>query len=151
MTHNFEVLCIDLEHKVKFKKPNNFIKALSTIENLWNGNPDINENELEINDPSKKLKLNIRPFDTSKMATGERYASAFLIIIEGTYSHIEPFRIKIVEQLKEFKFSYIKILNDDVSDFIANKIYPHLNQIENLLRKYIVKFLLQKLEQIGGK
>lgn len=145
MKLKFELLCIDLEHKVKFRKPENFVRGLSIIESLWNGNPQINEDGLFLEDTSSQIKVSIQPFDTSKMATGERFASAFLIITEGEYHNIEPFRLKIIQQISDLNFKYVKILNDEVSDAVAKKIFPLLNSIENFLRKYIVKFFLTKI------
>lgn len=145
MNLKFELLCIDLEHKVKFRKPENFVKALSIIENLWNGSPQINEGGLYLEDTASHVKVSIQPFDTSTMATGERFASAFLITAEGQYDSIEPFRLKLIQQIGDLNFKYVKILNDEVSDAVAKKIYPLLNSIENFLRKYIVKFFLTKI------
>lgn len=145
MNLKFELLCIDLEHKVKFRKPENFVKALSIIESLWNGNPTVNEDQLSLEDSISQIKVSVQPFDTSKMATGERFASAFLLSAEGKYDDIEPFRLKLIQQIKDLNFKYIRILNDEVSDAISNKIYPLLNNIENYLRKYIVKFFLTKI------
>lgn len=145
MNLKFELLCIDLEHKVKFRKPENFVKALSIIENLWSGSPQINEGGLYLEDTATQIKVSIQPFDTSKMATGERFASAFLITAEGRYDSIEPFRLKLIQQIGDLNFKYVKILNDEVSDAVAKKIFPLLNSIENFLRKYIVKFFLTKI------
>lgn len=145
MNLKFELLCIDLEHKVKFRKPENFVTALSIIESLWNGSPQINEGGLYLEDAATQIKVSIQPFDTSKMATGERFASAFLITAEGQYDSIEPFRLKLIQQISDLNFKYVKILNDEVSDAVAKKIFPLLNSIENFLRRYIVKFFLTKI------
>jgi hypothetical protein len=56
MPLKFELLCIDQEEKVKFKKHKNFILSLSIIESLWISDSLIGENPLEIND--NKFLLN---------------------------------------------------------------------------------------------
>ncbi|MDB9321346.1 HEPN domain-containing protein [Nodularia spumigena CS-591/04] len=145
MPLKFELLCIDQQEKVKFKKPKNFILALSIIESLWKSDPLISEDHLEINDNVQQIKLSVQPFDTSKMVTGGRFSSAYYIVIEGQFKNIEPFRIKLIDQLKDLGFDHRQILIDDVSNEIAINIYPLINRIENLLRKYIVKFFITKI------
>lgn len=145
MPLKFELLCIDQENKVKFKKPGNFIRALSIIESLWNGDLSICENSLEISDDIQKIKISIQPFDTSKVVTGERFSSAYYIIVEGEFDSIETFRVKLLDQLKDLGFNHRRILVDEVSNKIAADIYPLLNSIENLLRRYIVRFFTAKI------
>jgi hypothetical protein len=60
MNLKFELLCIDLEHKVKFRKPENFVKALFIIESLWNGNPAVNEDRLSLEDSISQIKLSVQ-------------------------------------------------------------------------------------------
>jgi hypothetical protein len=145
MPLKFELLCIDQENKVKFKKTSNFILALSIIESLWKSELHISENSLEISDEAQKIKISIQPFDTSKMVTGERFSSAYYIIIEGEFDNLETFRVKLLDQLKDLGFNHRRILLDEVSNEIALKIYPLINSIENLLRRYIVKFFIAKI------
>lgn len=140
-----ELLCIDEENKVKFKKTENFIRALSIIENLWKGQLSISESDLTLTDEVQGIKITVQPFDTSKMVTGERFSSAYLLIIEGNYQALEPFRLKLIEQIRDLHFNHIRILEDGVSTDISLKIYPMINEIENLLRKYIVKFFIAKI------
>lgn len=145
MPLKFELLCIDQENKVKFKKTSNFILALSIIESLWKSELHISENSLEISDEVQKIKISIQPFDTSKMVTGERFSSAYYIIVEGEFDNLETFRVKLIDQLKDLGFNHRRILLDEVSNKIALEIYPLINSIENLLRRYIVKFFIAKI------
>lgn len=145
MTLKFELLCIDQQEKVKFTKPKNFILALCIIESLWKSEPLISEDFLEINDEIQKIKISVQPFDTSKMVTGGRFSSAYYIIVEGELNNLDPFRIKLIDQLKDLGFDHRQILIDDVSNEIAILIYPLINSIETLLRKYIVKFFITKI------
>lgn len=145
MTLKFELLCIDQQEKVKFTKPKNFICALSIIESLWKSEPLVSEDSLQINDEIQKIKISIQPFDTSKMVTGGRFSSAYYITVEGELNNLDPFRIKLIDQLKDLGFDHRQILIDDVSNQIAILIYPLINSIETLLRKYIVKFFIAKI------
>jgi len=145
MSLKFEILCIDQEDKVKFKKPPNFVMALSIIESLWKGKAIISEHSLQINDDSQEISISIQVFDTSKMVTGERVSSAYYITVEGEFICVDPFRAKLLDQLKDLGFSHRRILIDEISNKIAGDIYPLLNSIENLLRKYIVKFFITKI------
>lgn len=145
MTLKFELLCIDQQGKVKFKKTKNFILSLSTIESLWTSEPSISEDSLEINDNNQKIKVSVQPFDTSKMVMGDRFSSAYYIVLEGEFDNIEPFRIKLIDQIRDFGFDHRQILIDDVSNQIAVDTYPLINSIETLLRKYIVKFFITKI------
>lgn len=144
-TYKFEILCIDQKDAVKFKKPVNFIRSLSTIESLWKDDPSITEELLEIVDDSQNIKISVQPFDTSKMATGDRLSSAYCLTVEGSRNDVEPFRSKLLDQLKDLGFDERRILFDEVSNDIAIRIYPLLNKIENLLRRYIVRFFITKI------
>lgn len=145
MSLKFELVCIDQDNKVKFKKHTNFIRSLSVIESLWKGELDVVEERLEIDDRSQGINISIQPFDTSKMMTGERFSSAYYITVRGEFDSIEAFRTKILDQLKDLGFTHRRILFDEISNKIAVDTYPLLNHIENLLRKYIVKFFIAKI------
>ncbi|MTJ49666.1 hypothetical protein FJR05_18085 [Dolichospermum sp. UHCC 0259] len=145
MLYKFELLCIDELEKVKFSKPKNFIRSLSTIEKLWKSEPIISDDCLKICDNIGNINISIQPFDISKMVTGGRSSSAYYIIVEGDFDNLEPFRLKFIEQLKDMQFNHRQILIDDVSNKIALDIYPLINNIETLLRKYIVKFFITKI------
>ncbi|PLZ96273.1 hypothetical protein CI594_13875, partial [Fischerella thermalis CCMEE 5196] len=89
--------------------------ALSIIESLWKSELHISENSLEISDEVQKIKISIQPFDTSKMVTGERFSSAYYIIVEGEFDNLETFRVKLIDQLKDLGFNHRRILLDEVS------------------------------------
>jgi hypothetical protein len=144
MPLKFELLCIDQQEKVKYTKPKNLLRDLSISESLWKSEPVISEDSLELYDNRQNINVSIQPFDTSKMVTGDRFSSAYYIIVEGEFDNLEPFRIKLIDQLKNSGFNHRQILIDDVSNKIAIDIYPLINGIETLLRKYIVKFFITK-------
>jgi uncharacterized protein with HEPN domain len=97
-------------------------------------------------DDQLKIELKFQTVDTSK-ALNDLIESAFIIKIKGTnFDSIEKFRYSFLLHLKaRLKFSNIRILHDDISTEISNKIYPLINKVENLLRRYLIKFFTQKI------
>lgn len=62
------------------------------------------------------------------------------------FEKIENFRFPLIVHLrKRLAFEHIRVLTDDISTEISNKIYPLINELENLLRRYIAKFFTQKI------
>ncbi|MEM9836585.1 MAG: hypothetical protein AAF828_08790, partial [Bacteroidota bacterium] len=52
----------------------------------------------------------------------------------------------LLRHLREnLKFSHIRVLQDDISSEIANQLYPKINAVENLLRRYLIKFFIQRV------
>jgi len=50
--------------------------------------------------------------------------------------------------MKDQKFEYRYIVKDEISEYIACKLYPYLYQIENLLRGYLTKFMAIRIGPI---
>jgi Apea-like HEPN len=140
----FEIFCIDQKGKVKFKDKENFLDALSFNEGLWNSQPTKNYEECSICDSKKGLKIKIDTIDTKKVVA-DLFISAFILRIEGQFEDLEQHRIKLLIHLRDLGFNHIRILTDDVSTDLSLKIYPLINKIENLLRRYIVKFFITKI------
>ena len=138
----FELFCIDQKGQVAFDEIPNFIDALTFNKSLWNGIPEKQtEHATIINDG---LSLKIDAIDTSKMAA-DLFASAFLIRVDGAFEAIEPLRLKLVQHLRQLGFAHVRILADEVSAEISREIYPLIYQIENRLRRFIVKFFTTKI------
>jgi hypothetical protein len=92
-----------------------------------------------------KLSLTIKSIDTSKVLTGF-FDAAFILKVESpNFDELENFRLNLLKHLRDLKFKHIKILTDDISKDIANKLYPEINNIENLLRRYLTKFFTQRI------
>jgi uncharacterized protein with HEPN domain len=147
-TFIFEILCVEpLENDIQ--NESSLLKALAFSNRLWNGGEpkEINgksvfgltENKLHIN-------LFLKSLDTSKMLTAYSEA-AFILHIEGTdFDTLESFRVRLLRHLKTtLGFSHIRILTDDISTFIANRLYPEINKVESLLRRYLTKFFIQRV------
>ena len=116
---------------------------------LWNGSSPKIEKEkgyTRIKDENSGIQIVIKTIDTSNVLTSY-FESAFVLnIFSDNFDRIEEVRIKILHHLKDtLKFNHIRLLTDDISTYIANKLYPEINKIENLLRRYLIKFFIQRV------
>lgn len=93
----------------------------------------------------KELHLSISVVQINKDEADISIKKTFIIKVEGKYNEISEIRIQILKHLNAVRFDRIYMLNDDISSDISLKIYPKINEVENLLRKYLVKFLVTKL------
>lgn len=140
----FELLCVDTHEEVKSKTIGKIILSLQSDDNLWCCETSVSTTGIETQDT--KIAVSVESFDTSKMAMGNRNVPAYIFKVSSVeFSIIEPFRMKLIDHLKDMKFSYISILFDDVSNDIALRLYPFVNRIENKMRNFITIALVQKI------
>lgn len=145
MIYTFEIYCIEPED---IKNVKAFSKALSFSDNLWNGNEPIEKNESNISLTQEDLgiSLTIMPLDTDKMVTDYIETAFIVTVTSDNFENLESFRIRILKHLKaKLGFDHLRVLRDDISTKIANDLYPKINEIENLLRRYLTKFFLQRI------
>ena len=143
--YTFELLIIDPNGNSEIQSTKSLLYGLLSTEKLW-------ETPEEIDDKGKKyikdknLSLRIKPVDTSSVLYN-LYESAFIIkTTSNDFEKLEKFRYPLVLHLKSrLRFDHIRILTDDVSTEISNKIYPLINELENILRRYLAKFFTQKV------
>lgn len=143
--YTFELLIIDPNGNSEIQSTKSLLYGLLSTEKLW-------ESPEEIDDKGKKyikdknLNLRIKPVDTSSVLYN-LYESAFIIKTTcNDFEKLEKFRYPLVLHLKSrLRFDHIRILTDDVSTEISNKIYPLINELENILRRYLAKFFTQKV------
>lgn len=143
--YTFELLIIDPNGNSEIQSTKSLLYGLLSTEKLW-------ETPEEIDDKGKKyikdknLSLRIKPVDTSSVLYN-LYESAFIIkTTSNDFEKLEKFRYPLVLHLKSrLLFDHIRILTDDVSTEISNKIYPLINELENILRRYLAKFFTQKV------
>ena len=142
----FELLCID---PADINNQEAFIHALSYSKEVWNGKPPIitqDKNGQPFIKGEEGMVLTVLPVDTSKILT-DLVEAAFVLRIESKYFEtLEPYRQRLLKHLREnLKFAHIRILKDDISAEIANQLYPKINSVENLLRRYLIKFFFQRV------
>jgi uncharacterized protein with HEPN domain len=144
----FEILCIEPQEN-DIQNENSLLKALAFSNRLWNGGDPkevSGKNLYGLTESKLQLSLFLKSLDTTKMLT-EYTEAAFIIHIEGKdFDQLESFRIRLLRHLKTtLGFTHIRILTDDVSTYIANRLYPEINRVENLLRRYLTKFFIQRV------
>ena len=142
----FELLCID---PADINSQKGFIHALSYSKEVWNGKSPIitqDKNGQSYIKGEDGMQLTVLPVDTSKIIT-DLVEAAFVLRIESKYFEtLEPYRQRLLKHLREtLKFAHLRILKDDISAEIANQLYPKINSVENLLRRYLIKFFFQRV------
>lgn len=134
---HFEILCIDSRGNCVIKNIENLLNRLLGNGIIWKKaelkNNHIHDAKLNIKLTGKVLENNP---DTANMS--------IIVKVEGE-ENLESFRFPLVKHLKDEKFDFLYILTDDVSKDICEKLYPAINEIENLLRKYLTTFFATRL------
>lgn len=141
----FELLIIDPNGNSEIQSQKSLLHGLLSTEKLWDSPEELNEKGQQfIKDGNISLK--IKPVDTSSVLYN-LYEAAFLLKVKSEdFNRIEKFRHPLVIHLKgRLRFDHIRILTDDISTEISNKIYPLVNELEGLLRRYLAKFFTQKI------
>ncbi|WP_221407729.1 HEPN domain-containing protein [Thermoflexibacter ruber] len=144
----FEIFCIDVNGQTEIKSETNLIQALCFTTKLWSSEvKDTSSNgRWTINDEKSKISVRIKSVDTTKVLTGY-FEVAFNIKVESTdFEALESFRLKLLRHIKgKLSFSHIRVLSDDISTAIAQELYPQINKVESLLRRYLAKFFIQRV------
>jgi len=68
----------------------------------------------------------------------------FYIKMVGNMNSLEVLRGEFLSTVKPY-FGNIYIIKDDVSISLAIKLYPYINKVENLLRQYIMHYMILKI------
>ena len=142
----FELLCIDPDD---ISDQRGFIHAISYSTDVWNGRSPIITKDKNDNDFIKGeggLTLSVINVDTSKILT-DLVDAAFVLRVESPmFEPLEPFRQRLLRHLSDkLRFAHLRVLQDDISSEIANQLYPKINAVENLLRRYLIKFFFQRV------
>jgi hypothetical protein len=137
----FELLALDtLEESVVFTETN-LLHAFLANGSLWN-NPSLDDAKFRIKDGNVTLEVQRVKGDAE---ADTELSRAFLVTLKAEYSWLEPSRIRILELLKDRKFDYLYVLLDQVSEEIANLLYPLIYKVENSLRAYLVRFMTTRI------
>lgn len=143
--YSFEILIIDPNGNSEIQSQKSLLHGMLSTEKLWDKAEEVNESGNQFLKDGN-LTLKIKPVDTSSVLYN-LYESAFLIKVKSDdFDRIEKFRYPLVLHLKgRLRFDHIRILTDDVSTEISNRIYPLVNELEIILRRYLAKFFTQKV------
>lgn len=133
----FEILCIDSKGNTVITNTDNLLNRLMGNGIIWK-KAELKGNQIIDNSHNIKLTSKIIEHnpDTAKIS--------LLIKVEGE-NKLEAFRLLLVKHLKDERFDFIYILTDDVSKEISQNLYPKINHLENLLRKYLTTFFATRL------
>ncbi len=143
----FEILAIDKNGQTSITTGESLVYGLLFSESLWKNKEVIKISDTQkIVDKEQQLELKFQSVDTSS-TLNDLIEAAFVIRIKGeNYTQLEIFRYNFLVHLRrKLNFTNIRILRDDISTKISNEIYPLINKVENLLRRYLVKFFTQKI------
>ncbi|MEM7571678.1 MAG: hypothetical protein AAF433_02205 [Bacteroidota bacterium] len=143
----FELICIDPAQIGN--DLSSLVHGLSYPKDLWGGTvPKSIEDSAEqsIIEGQDGIRVYLHSIDTSKILT-DMIDAAFVIRAESQlFEPLEPFRQRLLHHLNEqLGFKQIRVLRDDISSEIANQLYPKINLVENLLRRYLTKFFIQRV------
>lgn len=139
--YTFEILCLDSSGTSVIRSEENLAYSLLANDDLW---ISPQKKGSTIVDDKLNITLGIKQLSKEE----ERDVSVkntFLIKLKGDFEPIEEFRMKIVSYLHKQGYAQIYILLDEASSEISCRIYPKINLVENLLRKYVMKFFITKL------
>lgn len=143
--HSYELLCVDTTNKCVSQTEKALCHALLAHSDLFQ-DPQL-QHDHTIVDAKRGLSLSVKHVKADKDLT-EAFQGEFLVFlvrVTGPYSAIEPIRQQLLQHLKELKFDQLYVLLDEVSSSIAREIYPKVNEVENALRKYLMKFFITKV------
>lgn len=134
MTDIFTVLCIDQDGKSDIEDIDSMAKAIAYPTKIWGCSPSIKDKHVF----SDNLQCEIRKL---KSAVNMSFEMDF----SGNFDYICDIRLPIVEHLvNRINFNRVFVIRDDASKDLAEKIYPLLNETENALRGYIIRFFAVK-------
>ena len=140
----FEVLVIDKSGQTSISKAESLQDGLAYSEKLWKKKEIVSTTKLV--DSEQEIELVIHPIDTQSSLTDLIEAGFVLRAKSSNFENLERFRHPFLVHLKgKLSFTNVRILRDDISTKIANDIYPLINQVENILRRYLILFFTLKI------
>ncbi len=137
----FEILTLDSSGKTNIKSDNNLAFSLMSNGGIFK-TPILRNNKIQ--DTDLNVSVGISQI-TQEEEQDFNIKNTFILKIKGDFEIVEKIRLLILEHLKSIGFDQTYVLLDDVSSEIACRIYPNVNLVENLLRKYLMKFFVTKL------
>ena len=135
----FELICVDPNGNTNITTERSIKYNLLSNERIWK-NAEYSEKFIE--DKELHMKLYAHILDDKKT---HDFKAAFKITVTSGFDALEAIRFELVEHLRNAKFETVYVLTDEVSEAISTAIYPQLNQVENLLRKYLIQFFITQL------
>lgn len=142
--YSYELLVIDDSGKSEITTEKRLLRAISYSGKLWGDDPNITDNKIV--DEKTGITLEVKSADLTGSLSEIEYSSVFFIFVKSEdFAFLEKFRKDLLIHLRKINFSHTRILKDDISTSLAIELYPLLNQVENCLRSFLVKFFIQKV------
>lgn len=129
-----------IEYQIVVDTKTGMCESIDSFKSLLNVNSKVKVSELEIN-----FENSIYEYALELAKYPERQQNIFTLLVRTKANHNEEkFQqlLKIIRELLHKTSLSINILWDDLSGFYSEKAYPYINNIENLLRKLITKFMV---------
>lgn len=139
---NFEILALDPKGQCKAKSPKALTHALLGVSALWES-PSINAKSATIDDGPVQLRV-----VAAQHGEGSDDATArtgYFLMLTGPLDRVGEMREGLLSHLKDAAFSPLYVLQDQVSSEIAKELYPRIYEVENALRKYLIKFMSTRI------
>jgi hypothetical protein len=136
----FELLVLDTDLQSDIKSEANLLYSFCSNGSLW-GDSNVKPDGRKV--ATAHGCITVQQVNTGNEADDN--SRVFQIKVEGKYEWLESKRLIVLEFLRKQGFEHLYVLSDDVSDEIANELYPLIYKVENLLRGYIVKFMTTRI------
>ncbi len=141
----FELFVMDSSGKSEMESPKSLIYGLLSAGKMWN-NPVEGSNEDSYYVEDEGILVSVVSVDTDRMSDDSPEAAFRVKVLSDDFDLLEKFREPLVLHLKNrLRFDHIRILTDDVSMILSNRLYPLVNELEVILRRYVAKFFTERI------
>ncbi|MCT4562375.1 MAG: HEPN domain-containing protein [Crocinitomicaceae bacterium] len=140
-SYTFELLTLDSSGHCTIKSEQALAYSLMSNSGIWS-TPKLRDNI--IHDEDLKITLGISEISQEE-EKDFNIKNTLIIKLKGEFEVVEQIRLKFLKHLDSVGFDQTYVLTDEVSSRIACEIYPKVNNVENALRKYLMKFFITKL------
>jgi hypothetical protein len=141
----YQLLALDPAEKTRCENAASLLYLLRGFTMLWNV-PKVTESTCTITDGATTLGVvAVEDKSGARLAAGDELGRAYIVTLSGPFGEVEPRREPLAAFLKAQDFELLYVLRDQVSEEIACKLYPHLYQIENQLRGYLIRFMATRI------
>lgn len=138
----YQLLAMDPSEKTHCENAVSLVYLVRGYTKLWKA-PKVSEADCRITDGCSTLSVvGIEESNESPATASDELGRAFLVTLSGPYEEIECRREPLAAFLKSHDFERLYVLRDQVSEQIACTLYPHVYRIENLLRGFLIRFMV---------
>ncbi len=138
----YEILALDPKEESKAKSAKAVAHGFLGVSDLWS-DAIVDSKKARIDDGSVHLQVAV----VEKDANGDEATArnGYFLKLKGPLERVGSMREGILAHLHGSKFSPLYVLRDEVSEEISRELYPLLYQVENALRRYLIKFMSTRI------